>query len=86
MRLARWSCWNFFWDNRDQLSVFLLVVKLYNSSFKCKESMITSDTNILTWMKIGSFLTNQDVASFYKLSTKSLNAQSLGVGIASVSG
>lgn len=68
------------------MSVFLLKVKFYNSSFKCEESMIATDTNILTRMEICSFLTNQDVASFYKLSTEALNAKPLGVGIASVSG
>src|SRR5688572_8730296 len=46
--------------------------------------MITTATDVVARMKLGAALTHDDIAGFYQLAAKTLDAQTLGLGIAAV--
>src|SRR5690606_3936906 len=49
-----------------------------------KQSVVTASTDVVTGVETGTALANQDLASLDVLSTEALDAEPLGVGVASV--
>ena len=62
------------------------MLKLYASVDKSKESIILTDTNVVTGMDSGSSLSYEDVAGENYLTVSSLNAKALGFAVTTVLG
>ncbi|BAB99754.1 Hypothetical protein [Corynebacterium glutamicum ATCC 13032] len=60
--------------------------KLDSASLQCEESVVATATNILTWVELGAALTNKDLACGNLLTTETLDAKALSLGITTVAG
>lgn len=54
--------------------------------FESEEGVIAADTDVFTWVKTGTALTNENVACENEFSTKFFDAEPLTMAIATVSG
>ena len=68
------------------LSSACLMLKLNSSVDKSKESIILTDTNVVTGMDSCSSLSYEDVAGENYLTVSSLNAKALGFAVTTVLG
>jgi hypothetical protein len=53
---------------------------------QCEQSVVFSNADILTRVKVGSSLTNKNLAGINDLTIVTLHAKALSVGIATVTG
>jgi uncharacterized membrane protein AbrB (regulator of aidB expression) len=60
--------------------------KLHFSRRQGKQRVIVSAANVVTGVKVGSTLANDNFSSFHNLTTEALDAKVLSVGVATVSG
>ena len=67
------------------LSAYLML-KLNSTVDKSEESIILTDTNVVTGMDRGSSLSYEDIAGKYCLTVSSLNTKSLGLTVTTVLG
>lgn len=57
--------------------IFTTYLECYSTIYQCKQSVVRTHTDVFTRMELSTSLTNDDVTSLTRLSTKNLNAQSL---------
>ena len=60
------------------------MLELNGAADKCKESIVRTDTYIVTGMDLGTTLSNQNVTCKNRLSVSLLYAETLGLGITTV--
>jgi len=72
--------------NTHTLSCFAVAFKLHNACGKCKEGIITPDTDIEAGMKLCAALPHKNIAGEDHLTAEALHAEALGITIAAVPG
>jgi hypothetical protein len=71
-------------DNANVLAV-VSFMEFDMASFLGEQGVVSATTNVLSRMEFCSMLTHENFTSLYKLTTKSFDTKTLGIGITTVS-
>ena len=61
------------------------MLKLHGTVNQSKKSIVRTDTNVIAGMDLSAALSDKDVAGNYCLTVSLLNAETLGLGVTTVS-